>query len=143
MLNRVTPGEAAPLYEEIRRGARADGAGRVFTPPLLPTQYGADGPKPSAAAPKPPAARQEALMPAPSSADKTLAALKQRIADTQKLPEDQRAVFMALQSEPLGLDDLAGQTGLSSAALMTALTALELADLAQTHPGNRASVKLG
>ena len=144
MLNRVTPGEAAPLYEEICRGARAGNVSQIFVPPMLPPQYGAEKPKqPSAAALNSSPARDAGPKPAASSAEAALASLKQRIADAQKLPEDQRAVFMALQTEPLGLDDLAAQTGLSSAALMTALTALELADLAQTHPGNRASVKLG
>lgn len=69
-------------------------------------------------------------------------ALRQKIADAQGLTGDTRAVFLALEETPLGLDDLAAATALTPPQVMTAVTMLELADLAETLPGDRVQLKI-
>lgn len=56
------------------------------------------------------------------------------------LTTEQTAVFGALTAEPAGLDDLAAALGMEAAAVMNAVSVLELMGLAQTHPGNLASL---
>ena len=69
-------------------------------------------------------------------------ALRQKIADAQGLTGDIRAVFLALEETPLGLDDLAALTALAPPQVMTAVTMLELADLAETLPGDRVQLRV-
>ena len=69
-------------------------------------------------------------------------ALKQKIADAQGLTGDTRAVFLALEETPLGLDDLAALASLTPPQAMTAVTMLELADLAETLPGDRVKLRI-
>ncbi len=69
-------------------------------------------------------------------------ALRQKIADAQGLTGDTRAVFLALEETPLGLDDLAAATALTPPQVMTAVTMLELADLAETLPGDRVQLRV-
>lgn len=113
-LNGVTPGEAKALYESLI--AREAGS----SPRPVPQ-----------AKPSPP--------PAPSPLEQ--AALKARIAQENGLEGDLREVFLALEDTPTGLDDLALRTSLTPSQVMTAVTMLELQDLATTLPGDRVVIK--
>ena len=59
----------------------------------------------------------------------------------RSVPGLERAVFLALEETPMGLDDLADLTSLSPSQVMTAVTMLELKDLAVTLPGDRVVIK--
>ena len=55
------------------------------------------------------------------------------------LPEDARRLYDALGEEPALLDEIADSLGFTGAALMTAVSLLELKSLIRTFPGNLAS----
>ncbi len=71
-----------------------------------------------------------------------LAAKKAKTAEEKNLSGDTRAVFLALEEAPTGLDDLAALTGLSPSQVMTAVTLLELEGLAETLPGDRVQLMI-
>ena len=107
-LNGASVAEIRPLYNRLASVARQ-----------------ATSPGPEKAAPAP------TLTPLEQTANKA------KTADEKGLSGDMRAVFLALDESPVGLDDLAAQTGLSPSQVMTAVTLLELEGLAQTLPGDR------
>ncbi len=139
-LNGATETEALPLYRQILE------ENRISRQPAAPRQ---PEPAPARAKPQRPAQTEKA---APSSGakappkaaekDSAFAELKRKIADAQALTGDVRTVFLALERADLSLDDVSDATGLPAGALMQAVTVLELADLAETLPGNRVRIKL-
>ena len=59
--------------------------------------------------------------------------------DLSGLPEEARRLYAALDETPALLDGIADDLGLTGAALMTAVSLLELKKLIKTFPGNLAS----
>jgi predicted Rossmann fold nucleotide-binding protein DprA/Smf involved in DNA uptake len=112
-LNGAAEAEARPLYEMLISRARQT-----------------------------PAPRQPAAPPPPAVSPLELAAKKAKTAEEKNLSGDTRAVFLALEEAPTGLDDLAALTGLSPSQVMTAVTLLELEGLAETLPGDRVQLMI-
>ena len=111
-LNGVSLEEALPLYDR-----------------LVPARRSA------------PARRQPGAQAKTEPSPLELAAKKERLANEKNLAGDTRAVFLALEDTPAGLDDLAALTGLTPSQVMTAVTLLELEGLVETLPGDRAILK--
>lgn len=61
-------------------------------------------------------------------------------AELDDLDQARKAVREMLGPAPSAIDDLVRQSGLSAAAVLTALLELELAGLARRHPGNKVSL---
>ena len=137
-LNGVTEAEALPLYEELCGRAAAAAPYEIKN-----SLTGKNTPVKKTAVSRPPAEGPAAKAAPPPKNTGPDATQMLRIADAQRLSGDERAVFLALSGEPRSLDAVADQTGLSAPAVMTALTFLELAGLADTLPGNRAAVHIG
>ena len=122
-LNRVSSAEARPLWESLRARSELAPHRAVRQIRSLPRQGTAPPPK-----------APEAPPPEPLS-------LKEKIAAAQDLSGNMKTVFMALEPKPEDLDTLSERTGIAPGELMAAITLLELSDLAETHPGNRVSLK--
>ncbi len=61
-------------------------------------------------------------------------------ADQKKIDDARGQVKQMLSPTPTPVDDLLRQSGISAAVLLTVLLELELAGLAQRHPGNKVSL---
>ena len=124
-LNGVTPSEALPLFETLAHTEKAGSDPQTKAAPASKPE--------KKAAPKPKTKKTEYTEPNNI--------LKENVARTQGLSPAEKTLYMCLGKDPESLDRLAEKTGLSVPQLMSAATALELMELAASHPGNRFSLK--